>query len=362
MKLSYLLAFLCCLLSLSQEALAQFTPDAFNYQAVARNVGGVELANQNLTVRMSICTDVAGSDVLFEEIHTTVTNDFGLFAIEIGHGISTGTAPYFSLAELPWGNGATYLKVEIDTPAGGGYELLGTSPLLMVPYAAYAAVAPEADPTNELISDFSLNGTTLSITENNGTPIEVDLSSITGDPSPTNEWITSALLTNNQLTIDENGHQTTIDLSSLVGSSTVWTWNGTSINTTATQVGVGTPNPSSSFQVNGSMAYSVGHFQAINDAVIETFNFDEFMHVAICDVTDGNMNIMLPAASSCAGREYKIRKFFTTPDTNNAIGVIAQSGEMIEGGVLWRMNKTSAEYATIISDGANWYVIDHSWE
>jgi len=362
MKLSYLLAFLCFLLAFSEDALGQFAPDAFNYQAVARNVGGVELANQNLTVRMSICSDAAGTVLLFEEVHTTVTNDFGLFAIEIGHGISTGLAPYFSLEDLPWGDGATFLKVEIDIPAAGGYELLGISPLLMVPYAAYAAKAPEADPTNELITDFSLTGSMLSITENNGTPHEVDLSGITGDPSSSNEWITSALLTNNQLTIDENGHQTTIDLSSLVGGSTAWEWNGKTINTTATSVGVGTPNPNSSLQVNGSVAYSVGHFQAINDAVIETFEFDGFMHVAICDVTDGSMNVLLPAASSCAGREYRVRKFFTGASTNNVIGLIAQSGETIEGGVLWSMNKTTAEYASVISDGANWYVIDHSWE
>ncbi|MFY7972588.1 MAG: hypothetical protein ACOVOO_11650 [Flavobacteriales bacterium] len=362
MKLSYFLVFIYFLFAVSKSGKAQFTPDAFNYQAVARNVGGVALANQNLTVRMSVCSDVAGNDVLFEEIHSTVTNDFGLFALEIGHGISTGTAPYFSLEELPWGNGATYLKVEIDVPAAGGYELLGVSPLLMVPYAAYAALAPEADPTNELITDFSLTGSTLAITENNGTPLEVDLSAITGDPSPTNEWITSALLTNNQLTIDENGHQTTIDLSSLVGGSSAWQWNNNSISTSAVQVGVGTTNPSSSMQVNGSMAYSVGHFQAINDAVIETFEFDGFIHIAICDVTDGSMNILLPAASSCPGREYRVRKFFTTPTTNNVIGLVAQSGDAIEGGVIWSMNKPTAEYASLVSDGANWYVIDHSWE
>jgi hypothetical protein len=362
-SLVFLLLFWFCAPYLS----AQFVPDALNYQAVARNVGGLPLANQSVTVRMSVLAESPNGNLLFQEVHTALTNDFGLFTLEVGHGIPTGNAPFFNFTEVPWSSGPTFLQVEIDVPDAGGYELMGTSPLLVVPYAMHAATAdsaPEADPTNELITQFSLTGSTLSITENNGTPLTVDLSPLTGggdgDTDSENEWITDATLESNVLTLFQGSHETTVDLSPVVGSA--WVWNNNTLSTSASQVAVGTNQPSSTLTVQGSMALGVQTYTSTNNAAVQSFDLDGFVSVAICDVTIGSIILNVPTANSCPGRIYKIRRFFTGATSINTISIRTLGPEPIEGAQNWDMNKPTAEYATIVSDGSRWFVLDHSWE
>lgn len=351
----------------SCDVAAQFVPDALSYQAVARNVGGAPLANQSVTVRMSIIADSPNGSLLFQDVHTTTTNDFGLFVLEVGHGIPTGNAPFLNFTEVPWSSGPTFLQVEIDVPDAGGYELLGTSPLLVVPYAMHAATAgtaPEEDPTNELITQFSLSGTSLSIAENNGSPFSVDLSPLLGggdgDTDSQNEWLTNATLSNNTLSLFQGSHETTVDLSPLAGNA--WVWNNNTLSTSASQVAVGTNQPSSTLTVQGSLALGVQSFASTSNAVIQSFELDAFVSVAICDVTVGSIILSIPAANSCPGRVYKIRRFFSGSTSTNTISIRTIGPETIEGAQNWDMNKTTAEYASIVSDGNRWFVLDHSWE
>ena len=55
---------------------AQNVPQGINYQALARDAAGAELANDTLAVQFSIIT--SGS-VSWQENHTVTTNEFGLF-------------------------------------------------------------------------------------------------------------------------------------------------------------------------------------------------------------------------------------------------------------------------------------------
>lgn len=105
-----------------------------NYQAVARNANGTVLGNQSLTIRFSILGGSAAGPVQYQETHNTTTNNLGLFTLQIGKGTPlTGT-----YSGVPWANANQYLKVEISVN-GSNFSELGTSQLMSVPYALFAA-------------------------------------------------------------------------------------------------------------------------------------------------------------------------------------------------------------------------------
>ncbi|MGF6850928.1 hypothetical protein QFZ51_006163 [Chitinophaga sp. W3I9] len=105
-----------------------------NYQAIARNTNGTVLSNQSLTVRFSILGGSAAGPVQYQETHSTTTNTVGLFTLQIGKGTPlTGT-----YSGVPWANANQYLKVEVSIN-GGNFSELGTSQLMSVPYALFAA-------------------------------------------------------------------------------------------------------------------------------------------------------------------------------------------------------------------------------
>ncbi|MDB3906535.1 hypothetical protein N9355_03600 [Crocinitomicaceae bacterium] len=116
------------------------SPDAVNYQAVARDGAGTLLNNQNLDVRIGIYSGIGGAVQEYEETHAVTTNQFGQFSLKIGQGtVVTGT-----FSAIGWGIDEHHLKVEVDN--GSGYVDLGTTQLVSVPYAKHAATADVAGP------------------------------------------------------------------------------------------------------------------------------------------------------------------------------------------------------------------------
>ena len=109
-------------------------PQAFNYQAIARDAGGTVLANQSLSVRLSILSGSPTGIVEYAETHGVSTNQFGLFSLPVG----TGTVQNGSFVAISWGASDKYLKVELDPAGGSSYVTMGTNQLLSVPYALYA--------------------------------------------------------------------------------------------------------------------------------------------------------------------------------------------------------------------------------
>ncbi len=109
-------------------------PQGFNFQAVARNSDGFVLVSKSITLKIGIVSSTSEITV-WEETHSVVTNDIGLFNLTIGKGTRTaGIALQFS--DIEWSAEILYLKVEMD--AGEGFENLGTSELQSVPYALVA--------------------------------------------------------------------------------------------------------------------------------------------------------------------------------------------------------------------------------
>ena len=61
-------------------------PQAMNYQAVARNSAGDPLINKTVSLRISITDGLNGGSTEYQETHTAITNQFGLFTLKIGEG------------------------------------------------------------------------------------------------------------------------------------------------------------------------------------------------------------------------------------------------------------------------------------
>ncbi len=118
---------------LSLYLLAQ-TPQAFKYQAVARDNAGNLIANQNVSFRISILQGGTGGTAVYIETHLVQTNSYGLANLSIGQGtIISG-----SLSTISWSSSSYFMKIEMDPLGGSSYQLMGTSQLLSVPYSLFS--------------------------------------------------------------------------------------------------------------------------------------------------------------------------------------------------------------------------------
>ncbi len=128
-------AFIFIALLFLQITLAQ-TPQSFKYQSVVRDANGNAMQNQAIDFKISILQTTSTGTTVYSETFSTTTNDFGLVNLEIG----TGTVISGTFSSIDWGVDKYYLQVELD-PDGNGYQLMGVSQLLSVPYALNAAKA-----------------------------------------------------------------------------------------------------------------------------------------------------------------------------------------------------------------------------
>jgi hypothetical protein len=142
-------------------------PQSFNYQTVVRTVSGNVLANQTISLKISMLSGSATGAVVYSEVHSgKTTNDFGLVNLEIGKG--TPVSGTFST--IGWAANSFYIKVEIDPAGGTAYQSMGTSQLVSVPYALHTKsveVETDGDITNE-IQTLNLSGTVLSLSKGGG--------------------------------------------------------------------------------------------------------------------------------------------------------------------------------------------------
>jgi hypothetical protein len=124
---------------------AQAPPQGINYQAVlydteTTSMPGIDVNNLILTnhefgIRFIIITGAPNGMVVYEEEHSTVTDEQGLFDLVIGQG-----APLSGLAfqDIDWGSGLHYLQVQIDKQNSGNFVQVSTQQFWSVPYALYA--------------------------------------------------------------------------------------------------------------------------------------------------------------------------------------------------------------------------------
>ena len=138
------------ILLLTHFAYAQ-VPQGIPYQAAARAANGQALVNTAVKVRFSILDSVATGTTVYQETHSTTTNNVGLFNVNVGMGTPvTGT-----FSAINWGNNTKFMKMELDiTGTGSSYVDMGTQQMLSVPYALYAG---SSKVSNSLISPLPSN-------------------------------------------------------------------------------------------------------------------------------------------------------------------------------------------------------------
>ncbi len=117
------------------------SPEKVNYQGLARDNSGVELANQAIALRLSIRQGGNNGSIVYQELHNVTTNQFGLFNVEIGGGFLLSGA--FNV--IDWGTGPYFFQVEMDENGGNNYTDMGTMQFISVPYALYAKTAGSLD-------------------------------------------------------------------------------------------------------------------------------------------------------------------------------------------------------------------------
>jgi uncharacterized protein (TIGR02145 family) len=123
-----------CLLTSDFLLLAQ-APQGIPYQAIARNASGVAIANTAVKVRFSIRDSIATGAIKYQETHNPTTSALGLFSLNVGMGtVVSGT-----FSGINWGKNAKFLQVELDPAGGSSYTDLGTTQMMSVPFALYAA-------------------------------------------------------------------------------------------------------------------------------------------------------------------------------------------------------------------------------
>ena len=149
------------------------TPQTIPYQAVARNVAGNLLANQNISLRFTVHDLTATGGVLYQETQSATTNKLGLFNVNVG----AGSVVSGSFSGANWSNGhAKFMQVEIDPAGGTSYTDMGAAQMMSVPYALYAGSAgsvPSGNLTESTSDVLSITGGSSSVLTASGTTIQV---------------------------------------------------------------------------------------------------------------------------------------------------------------------------------------------
>ncbi len=119
---------------LATGVLAQ-SPQKMSYQAVLRNSGNTLITNTQVGMQISILQGSPNGTSVYIESQSPTSNANGLVSLEIG----SGTVLKGTFSNIDWANGPYFIKTETDPSGGTSYTITGSSELLSVPYALYAA-------------------------------------------------------------------------------------------------------------------------------------------------------------------------------------------------------------------------------
>jgi hypothetical protein len=274
-------------LMLASSVFAQ-VPEKMSYQAVVRDAGDNLTTNQAVGMQISILQGGVAGLAVYVETQTPSTNANGLVSLEIG----TGTVVNGDFTTIDWANDTYFIKTETDPTGGTTYTITGTSQLMSVPYALHSKTAENV--MNDLVND--------------------------ADADPTNEMNTGIVLNGSDLELTDGNGTITTDLSSLSN----WTATGNHIyNNNTGNVGIGTPNPSSTLEIMpiggigattllnaGNLSSSVAHqFRAYrssgnqhSEGEIRLYNTNKFVFSSGFNINSEVMTIELSTGNVGIGQ------------------------------------------------------------
>ena len=114
-----------------------FAQEGISYQAIAYDNNGFEMSNQVVQLQLSILGDSINGSAEYVESHTVTTDNFGLFSIVIGSGVTEG-----NMTTVNW-KSTKFLKVEMQD--GEEMTTLGISQFLSVPYSYYSQKSADTE-------------------------------------------------------------------------------------------------------------------------------------------------------------------------------------------------------------------------
>ncbi|MGB1307788.1 MAG: hypothetical protein ACPG6B_02680 [Oceanihabitans sp.] len=197
-----------CFFIISGSLFAQIG-DKLSFQMIVRDSGGELLESSPIGLRFKIMQDTDTGTVVFEETHTTTTNNIGIVTVKIG----TGTAVIGTISAIDWTTGLYFISTEIDPQGGTTYTLQQTTELNSVPFASSASKAISA----ATLDYNSLTNKPVTISANESA--EIDFISVTN-------------------AIDLNSTKTAVDLNTLkVGFPGFGTTAGTAFEVLWSKVG-----------------------------------------------------------------------------------------------------------------------------
>ena len=158
-------------------------PQGITYQAVVRDNNGGIRANQSVMLGLSIRQGSPTGVIVYEEDHNVSTNNLGVVNLIVGRGTSSQ-----DFSDIDWTQGALFVEIELDG------QVMGTTPLLTVPYAFHAETVEE-------VQEISKSGSTVSLSKGGGSfTDEVD----DADSDPGNE-IQTLSLSGDNLILSQGG-------------------------------------------------------------------------------------------------------------------------------------------------------------
>ena len=132
-----------CLATAPLTQLQAQAPQGFNYQATVRDVNAALITNSNVYFKFNVFQGSQTTVPVFTETHYVPTDDLGQVTLVIGEG--TANTGVFS--EIDWSLGSYFLGIELSINDANNYKAMGTTQLLSVPYALYAANSGNATAT-----------------------------------------------------------------------------------------------------------------------------------------------------------------------------------------------------------------------
>jgi len=135
---------------------AQNSGLGFNYQAVVRNADGMLLANQDVTLRISLYPGQTATTPTWVETHKAHTDVSGCFGITVGKGTRELSSVASKYSDVNFA--AVYYWMKIEIAEGGNYREVSYAALPSSPYSEVAnnsvvfagMIAPFAGPTDKI--------------------------------------------------------------------------------------------------------------------------------------------------------------------------------------------------------------------
>ena len=123
-------------------------PDAISYQTVIRDASGDIIPNQTVSMKFLIRQGTPSGTVVYSELHSPTTNEFGLVNLEIGRGTPDST----SFNSIAWPDDKHFTEVLLDENGGSSFTSMGAQEMLSVPYAFYSGDDGDWTVNNDTIS------------------------------------------------------------------------------------------------------------------------------------------------------------------------------------------------------------------